>query len=104
MSPAPPRPTEAELGILSVLWQLGPATVKQVHQVIAKDREFTYTAALKLMQIMREKHLLLRDDTNRSHVYWPAHSREEMLAALRAGRVSAKDKAEIRDLLGEEDQ
>ena len=123
MSTIPPRPTEAELGILSVLWQIGPCTVKQVHQVIAKDRDFTYTAALKLMQIMREKGLLLRDERNRSHVYWPAHTREEMqssllgdfmnrafsgsgrdlvLAALRGGRVSAKEKAEIRALLGEE--
>jgi predicted transcriptional regulator len=124
MLSVPPRPTEAELGILSVLWQLGPSTVKQVHQVIAKDRDFSYTAALKLMQIMRDKGLLLRDESNRSHVYWPAQSQEDMqrsllgdfvdrafagsgrdlvLAALRAGRVSPEDKAEIRSLLGGED-
>ncbi|MBP1627611.1 MAG: BlaI/MecI/CopY family transcriptional regulator [Holophagaceae bacterium] len=124
MPPIPPRPTEAELGILSVLWQLGPCTVKQAHQAIAKDREFTYTGALKLMQIMRDKGLLLRDESNRSHVYWPAHSQEEMqgsllgdfmdrafagsgrdlvLAALRAGRVSPEEKADIRRLLGEEE-
>jgi len=124
MSQRPPRPTEAELGILSVLWQMGPATVKQAHLVIAKDRDFSYTAALKLMQIMRDKGLLLRDESNRSHIYWPAQSQEEMqrsllgdfvdrafagsgrdlvLAALRAGRVSPEDKAEIRSLLGEEE-
>lgn len=116
-----PRPTEAELGILRVLWKLGPSTVRRAHEEIEKERPFTYTATLKLMQIMKDKGLLLRDDSSRSHVYWPAQPQEEMqrsllgdfldrafagsagdlvLAALKAGRVSAEEKAEIRRLLG----
>lgn len=69
MSPQNPRPTEAELDILNVLWQLGPATVRQVHTELAKQRDVGYTTVLKLMQIMTEKGLLKRDESQRSHIY-----------------------------------
>jgi predicted transcriptional regulator len=68
-SPAP-RPTDAELQILRILWERGPSTVRQVHEVLARDREAAaYTTALKLLQIMIEKGLVERDERDRTHVY-----------------------------------
>jgi len=65
-----PRPTEAELAILRVLWDLGPATVRQVNeQLSAGRRDVGYTTTLKLMQIMADKGLVTRDESDRSHVY-----------------------------------
>lgn len=64
-----PRPTDAELTILRVLWERGPCTVRQVLQVLERERPTGYTTALKLMQIMAEKGLVLRDETERTHVY-----------------------------------
>ena len=63
------RPTDAELAILAVLWDRGPSTVRQVHEVLAESRETGYTTTLKLMQIMAEKGLVTRDETARTHVY-----------------------------------
>ena len=57
-----PRPTDAELEILTVLWSRGPATVRDVHDVISKRRPAQYTTVLKLMQIMAEKGLVRRDE------------------------------------------
>jgi predicted transcriptional regulator len=64
-----PRPTDAELAILRVLWDRGPSTVRQVHDVLARDRQAAYTTALKLLQIMTEKGLVERDERDRTHVY-----------------------------------
>jgi len=64
-----PRPTDAELAILRILWERGPSTVRQVHEVLARDRQAAYTTALKLLQIMTEKGLVERDDRDRTHVY-----------------------------------
>jgi predicted transcriptional regulator len=70
MSRSPlPRPTDAELAILRVLWDRGPSTVRQVHDVLARDRQAAYTTALKLLQIMTEKGLVERDERDRTHVY-----------------------------------
>jgi predicted transcriptional regulator len=66
-----PRPTDAELAILRVLWRRGPSTVRQVHDVLSADKRTGYTTVLKFMQIMTEKGLLLRDESQRSHVYRP---------------------------------
>jgi predicted transcriptional regulator len=63
------KPTDAELAILQVLWERGPSTVRQVQDVLESERGTGYTTTLKLMQIMFEKGLLGRDDSNRSHVY-----------------------------------
>ncbi len=68
MAPSRPRPTDAELEILRVLWQLGPSTVRQVHEALA-TRATGYTTTLKLMQIMAEKALVVRDESARTHVY-----------------------------------
>ena len=64
-----PKPTDAELAILRVLWSRGPSTVRQVHDVLTGQRATGYTTALKLLQIMSEKRLVARDETDRSHVY-----------------------------------
>jgi BlaI family transcriptional regulator, penicillinase repressor len=116
MSPELPRPTDAELEILTVLWMTGPATVRQVYDVISRRRPAQYSTILKFMQIMADKGLLLRDEEQRAHVYTPAQPREwtqQQLAghlldrafsgsakALLIGALSAKraNKAEIAEL------
>jgi len=65
----PPRPTDSELAILRVLWELGPSTVRDVHEQLNKDGATGYTTVLKLLQIMTEKGLVVRDETERAHVY-----------------------------------
>ena len=69
MPKPPPKPTDAELEILQVLWQHGPATVRLVNEQLSERREVGYTTTLKLMQLMLEKGLVQRDDEGRSHVY-----------------------------------
>ena len=64
-----PRPTDAELAILRILWERGPSTVRHVHEQLARDRQAAYTTALKLLQIMTEKGLVERDERERTHVY-----------------------------------
>jgi predicted transcriptional regulator len=64
-----PRPTDAELAILRVLWERGPSTVRQVHEALADTRETGYTTTLKLMQIMADKGLVTRNESARTHVY-----------------------------------
>jgi predicted transcriptional regulator len=64
-----PKPTEAELAILGVLWQRGPSTVRQVHDALNATRKTGYTTVLKFMQIMTEKGLVSRDEAPYAHVY-----------------------------------
>lgn len=72
-SPDNPEPTRSELEILQVLWQYGPSTVRFVNDKLNEQtREVQYTSTLKLMQIMAEKGLLLRDESSMKHVYRPA--------------------------------
>jgi predicted transcriptional regulator len=71
-----PKPTEAELAILHVLWDKGVATVRDVHDALYRDEGGGYTTALKLLQIMHGKGLVERDDSQRAHVYRPAVSKE----------------------------
>jgi predicted transcriptional regulator len=66
---AAPKPTDAELAILRILWDRGPSTVRQVHEILAGDRPAAYTTALKLLQIMTEKGLVERDERDRTHIY-----------------------------------
>jgi len=72
----PPKPTEAELEILNVLWMRGPCTVRDVHEEIGLNKNAQYTTVLKTMQIMAEKHLLRRDERQRAHVYAATKPRE----------------------------
>src|SRR6266702_5451375 len=76
MAIVPPRPTNAELEILTVLWSIGPATVRDVYDVISRRRPAQYSTILKFMQIMAEKGLVRRDETERAHIYEAARSRE----------------------------
>ena len=68
------KPTEAELTLLNVLWKVGPATVRQVHDVVSITQKTGYTTVLKILQIMHEKTLVIRDESNRAHIYAPANS------------------------------
>ncbi|MFN3326745.1 MAG: BlaI/MecI/CopY family transcriptional regulator [Bryobacteraceae bacterium] len=122
MEKQPPRPTDAELEILTVLWSIGPATVRQVHDVISRRRPAQYSTVLKFMQIMAEKGLVRRDESQRAHVYEAARPREWtqqqlagdllerafegsaralLVGALSARKASAKELAELRKLLDE---
>ena len=67
--PTAPRPTDAELAILRILWDRGPSTVRQVHDILGLERQAAYTTALKLLQIMTEKGLVERDERDRTHIY-----------------------------------
>jgi predicted transcriptional regulator len=115
-----PRPTEAELAILRVLWDRGPCTVRDVQEALERERRTGYTTALKLLQIMTEKGLVRRDDRQRTHVFeavLPAEATQRQLVrdlvdrafggsaqqlvmqALSAKKASKADLAEIRRLL-----
>jgi BlaI family penicillinase repressor len=63
------NPTDRELEILRVLWELGPSTVRRVHEIVSEDSETGYTTSLKFMQIMLEKGLVVRDTSARTHIY-----------------------------------
>jgi predicted transcriptional regulator len=73
----PPRPTDAELAILRVLWTRGPSTVRQVLDALNEERPTGYTTALKLLQIMTDKQLVARDESDRTHVYEARFSEAE---------------------------
>ena len=115
-----PRPTDAELAILRVLWGQGPSTVRQVHDALAESRDTGYTTTLKLMQIMAEKGLVTRDESERTHVYAARASQGStqrqlvsdlvdrafggsaaalVLQALSAHPASAKELQEIQNLI-----
>jgi BlaI family penicillinase repressor len=120
--PKPPKPTDAELAILRVLWQRGPSTVRDVWEQLNPRQETGYTNVLKMMQIMVEKGLVTRDETDRSHVYQAARSEEQtqrqvvghllerlfsgsapklVMQALATKRATPAELAEIRKLLDE---
>ncbi|HEY2905798.1 MAG TPA: BlaI/MecI/CopY family transcriptional regulator [Vicinamibacterales bacterium] len=115
------KPTDAELAILRVLWSHGPSTVRTVAEALGKDTG--YTTALKLLQIMTEKGLVVRDETMRTHVYAAAYSEHQtqrqlvsdladrafggsaaklVLQALAGTKASPEELAEIRKLLDKE--
>ena len=117
-----PKPTDAELAILRVLWRLKAATVRQVQEALNQERETGYTTVLKLMQIMHEKKLLTRDESERTHVYRAALSEEQtqrqlvdhllerafggsarqlVMQVLSSRKASSKELAQIRGLLDE---
>ena len=77
MASKPPRPTEAELGILQVLWEHGPQSVRAIQHIMNEARPTGYTTVLKLLQIMTEKGLVLRDESVRPQIYRPRYAREQ---------------------------
>lgn len=116
------RPTESEVEILSLLWTNGPSTVREVHTRLKDSRDVGYTTVLKLMQIMFEKGLLIRDESNRSHIYRPRQKAEKtqkslvkhmltrvfsgsvenlIVQALSAKKATPEELAEIRRMLDE---
>jgi len=116
------RPTDRELTILRILWDNGPSTVRQVNETMNEDEDTGYTTTLKLMQIMTEKGLVVRDESGRQHVYKPAATEEKtqkqlvgdllerafsgsaeklVMRALSAKKVSAKELTRIKKLLDE---
>ena len=118
--PNPPRPTDAELEILTVLWSRGPATVRKVHETVAARKPTQYTTVLKMLQIMAEKGLVTRDESSRTHIYAARVSRDRtqrqlvndlidrafggsaaalVLQALSAQPTSEEDLGEIRRLI-----
>ena len=122
MPPRLPRPTDAELAILRVLWERGPSTVRQVHESQAPERPTAYTTTLKLLQIMTEKGHVQRDERDRTHVYAARATEEQtqrqltqdlldrafggsatklVMQALSSRKASPEDLAEIRRLLDE---
>jgi BlaI family penicillinase repressor len=82
MPKAPPKPTDAELEILHVLWQHGPTTVRTVNEQLSQTREVGYTTTLKIMQLMLEKGLVHRDDEGRSHIYRAAVREQDTQSLL----------------------
>jgi BlaI family penicillinase repressor len=115
-------PTDAELEILTVLWQRGACTVREVHESLTASREMGYTTVLKLMQIMAEKGLVRRDESQRAHVYEARLAQEQtqrqlvgdllerafdgsamslVMQALQTKRASVEELSQIRSLLDE---
>lgn len=120
--PILPRPTDAELEILKVLWQHGPSTVREVFDALSGTRTTGYTTVLKLMQIMSEKGLVTRDETERAHVYharlredetqrqlvgdllvraFDGSAKKLVMQALSSEKASAEELSEIRRMLDE---
>jgi len=77
-----PRPTEAELELLQILWQKEPATVREIHDALNHEKSSGYTTVLKLLQIMTTKGLVVRDEANRAHVYRAAFTQDAMQSRL----------------------
>jgi predicted transcriptional regulator len=125
--PRPPAttPTEVELAILRVLWKEGPSTVRQIHDLLKEDRGTGYSTTLKMIQVMTEKKLVLKDDSRRPQVYRPAKREEQtqlqlvddliqrgfggsamklVLSAVSAKRISPEEMKRIRDLFGSEER
>jgi BlaI family transcriptional regulator, penicillinase repressor len=117
-----PRPTDAELEILTVLWSRGPTTVREVHETIAARKPTQYTTVLKMLQIMAEKGLVKRNEKQRAHIYEAARPQEWtqrqlagdllqrafngsakslMMGALSARKASRQELSELRRLLDE---
>lgn len=76
------KPTESELEILSLLWELKEASVRQIHERLAETKDTGYTTTLKTMQIMHAKGMVTRDEENRSHIYKPATNQQETQNSL----------------------
>src|SRR5437899_3763843 len=119
-----PRPTDAELDILTVLWRRGACTVREVHEAMQGRKPTQYTTVLKMLQIMAEKGLVRRDEKQRAHVYQASRPREWtqsqlagdllqrafggsarglMLGALSAKKATKAELAELRKLLRSEE-
>ncbi len=116
------QPTEVELQILRVLWELGPSTARQIHDSLTVDRDTNYSTTVKMLSVMLDKRLVKRDETVRPQVFRPVASQQRtqqrmlkdliqraydgsagslVLQALNSQKASRKELAEIRRLLSE---
>lgn len=116
------QPTDVELQMLEVLWQRGPSTVRQVHDALAAQRETGRSTTLKMLQVMHEKGLVVRDESVRPQLYRAAETRKQtqlemldeltqkafggsaqklVMRMLSARRVSADELAEMQRLIEE---
>src|ERR1700730_14574472 len=77
-----PRPTEAELELLRIVWEKEPATVRDIYDRLNEERPSGYTTVLKMLQIMTAKGLVVRDEANRAHVYRAAISQDAMQSKI----------------------
>ena len=123
--PEPPRPTDAELEILRVLWDRGPSTVRDVYDALSQTKPIGYTTVLKFMQIMVDKTLVRRNEVQRTHVYEASVPQEQtqrqlvgdllgrafngsaselVMQALSAKRATPQELAKIRELLDEHER
>lgn len=93
----PSLPTSAELDILAVLWRLGPATVREVHEGLNKDS--AYTTTLKQLQVMAEKGLVVRNERFRSHVYEPRIPREQTQKQILGDLLTRAFEGSARELM-----
>lgn len=117
---ATPRPTDSELAILRVLWERGPSTVREVHDAINRIHDSGYTTTLKLLQIMTDKGLVVRNESQRAHIYATTLTQQRtqmqllgdladrafggspaklVMQALSTTKASAEELTAIRDLL-----
>ena len=118
-------PTKTEMDVLQILWQFGPSTVRFVHDKLNEQKEAViYTSTLKLMQVMKEKGMLERDETNMKHIYSAALKEEKvkgnmlgrfvdsmyngspsslMMALLGNDKTSAEELLKIKELLKQMD-
>ena len=121
MTPHPSsHPTEVELGILHVLWELGPSPLGNIHKAVVQRREVAYSTTRKMIQVMREKGLVQCDDSVRPQIYSAARSQDEtqqgllndlvhrafsgsseklVMSLLSADKLSAEELAELKTLL-----
>jgi len=120
--PGSTQPTEVELQILRILWELGPSPVREIHKRLESDKGTNYSTTVKMLAVMREKGLVRRDEDAQPHVYRPVLSREKagrrmlkelidkvyegsalslVLQALSAGNSTKEERAEVRRLLDE---
>ena len=116
------NPTDSEMEILQLLWQNGSCTVREVHEILSDKKEVGYTTTLKIMQIMADKQLVLRDTSSRTHIYTAAIDQKStqrnmlsnfisntfggsasslVLQALGNHKANADELQEIKDLIAE---
>jgi BlaI family penicillinase repressor len=120
--PTSSQPTEVELLILSILWEQGPSTARQIHNRLAEERDTNYSTSVKMLSVMLDKRLVKRDESVRPQIFRPAASQERtqkrmlkdliqraydgsagslVLQALASQKASPEELAEIRRLLSE---
>ena len=99
MAATPPRPTEAELSILRVLWERGAQSVRSVQRILNESKPTRYTTVLKLLQIMTDKGLVERDETQRPQIYRPRYSQQQTQRQLVGDLVQRAFGGSVRTLV-----